>query len=45
MMDKIDNYTQLRWGSIDGMVYGEDCDYCEKTNQEVNYNDGYSKEK
>lgn len=44
MMDKVDNYTQLRWCPIDGTVCGEDCDYCEKIDKEVNSKDGYSEE-
>jgi hypothetical protein len=45
MMDKSENYVQFRWCPIDGAVCGENCELCEKTDKEVNYSDGYSKEK
>ena len=44
MMDKVDNYTQLRWCPIDGTVCGEDCDCCETNGKEVNSKDGYTEE-
>ena len=44
MMDKVDNYTQLRWCPIDGTVCEEDCDYCEKNDKVVNIEDGNSEE-
>jgi hypothetical protein len=44
MMDKVDNYTQLRWCPMDGTVCGEDCDCCETNGKEVNSKDGYSEE-
>ena len=42
-MNKSEDYLQLRWCPIDGIVCGKNCDFCEKNDKEVNSKDGYSK--